>query len=150
MSFSDRPGTISGLSESSYAVPFSYRALMSGGPQLCSSLVSDGFDGEPPDRKTRLYAISSDFELGFARLKKFFTLVRTLVGAPALIHAIEETHLFLDAHRDRYTLLETIELDTMSEGTDPGARTAAAADSALWGLGARVSPNHQLIEHIRR
>ncbi len=122
MSFSDRPETISGLSEWNYAVPFSYRALMSGGPQLCSSLVSDGFDGEPPDRKTRLYAISSDFELGYARLKKFFAAVRTLVGegAPDLLHAMGETQIFLEAHRDRYMLLETIELDTMSEDTGQG------------------------------
>lgn len=123
-SFSDRPVTISGLSEWNYAIPFSYRALMSGGPQLCSSLVSDGFDGEPSDRKTRLHAISSDFELGYARLKKFLAVVRALVGdgAPGLVHAIGETQMFLEAHRNRYTLLETIELDTMSEETEQGLR----------------------------
>src|SRR5215468_4468904 len=103
-SFSDRPGTISGLSEWNYAVPFSYRILMSGGPQLCSSLVSDGFNGEPPDQKTRLYAISSDFEPGYARLKKFLAIVRTLAGggAPGLVHAIGESQTFLEAHRNRY------------------------------------------------
>ena len=124
-SYSDRPGTISGLSEWNYAVPFSYRALMSGSPQLCSSLVSDGFNDEPPDCKTRLYAISSEFELGYARLKKFFTIVRTLAGngAPGLIHGMEETQKFLEAHRNSYLLLETIELDTMSEETEQGLRT---------------------------
>jgi hypothetical protein len=129
-SFSDRPGTISGLSEWNYAVPFSYRVLMSGGPQLCSSLVSDGFDDESPDRKTRLYAISSDFELGYARLKKFFAIVRTLVGdgAPDLVHAIEETRIFLEAHRNRYVLLETIELDTMSEETEQGLRDCVKSE----------------------
>jgi hypothetical protein len=123
-SYSDRPETISGLSEWNYAVPFSYRALMSGGPQLCSSLMSDGFNGEPPDRKTRLYAISSDFELGHARLKKFFAVVRALVGdgAPDLVRAIEETQIFLGAHENRYVLLETVELDTMSEETEQGLR----------------------------
>lgn len=70
ISYADRPDTISGLSEWAYAVPFSYRVLMSGNPQLCASLVSDGFDGEPADRKTKLYAISGDFEAGFARLKR--------------------------------------------------------------------------------
>ena len=124
-SYSDRPETISGLSEWHYAVPFSYRALMSGGPQLCSSLVSDGFNDEPPDGKTRLYAISSDFELGYARLRKFFAIVRTLAGngTPDLVHAMEETQKFLEAHRNRYLLLETIELDTMSEETEQGLRT---------------------------
>jgi hypothetical protein len=123
-SYSDRPGTISGLSEWNYAVPFSYRMLMSGGPQLCSSLVSDGFNDDPPDRKTRLYAISSDFELGYARLKKFFAIVRTLVGdgAPDLVHAIEETQIFLEAHWNRYLLLETIELDIVSAETEQGLR----------------------------
>jgi hypothetical protein len=126
-SYSDRPETISGLSEWNYAVPFSYRALMSGEPQLCSSLVSDGFKNDPPDRRTRLYAISSDFELGYARLKKFFAIVRTLVGhgAPDLVHAIEETQIFLEAHRNRYMLLETIELDTMSVKTEQGLRACA-------------------------
>jgi hypothetical protein len=115
---------ISGLSEWNYGVPFSYRALMSGGPQLCFSLVSDGFDDEPPDGKTRLYAISSDFDLGYARLKKFFAIVRTLAGdgAPDLVHAMEETQKFLEAHRNRYMLLETIELDIMSEETEQGLR----------------------------
>ena len=58
----DRPETISGLSEWSYAVPFSYRVLMSGDPQLCSSSISDGFDSEPAGAKTKLYAISGDFD----------------------------------------------------------------------------------------
>jgi hypothetical protein len=99
---------------------------MSGGPQLCSSLVSDGFNGEPPDRKTRLYAISSDFELGFARLNRFFAILRALVGdgAPDLVHAIGETQIFLEAHRNRYALLETIELDAMSDETEQGLRAS--------------------------
>lgn len=140
-SFSDRPGTISGLSEWSYAVPFSYRALMSGGPQLCSSLVSDGFDDEPPDQKTRLYAISSDFELGYVRLKKFLAIVRTLVGegAPALVHAIERTRIFLDAHQNRYALLETIELDMMSEETEQGLRACVERElTACLRVGAAI------------
>jgi hypothetical protein len=140
-SFSDRPVTISGLSEWNYDVPFSYRALMSGGPQLCSSLLSDGFDGEPQDRKTRLYAISSDFDLGYARLKKFFAIVRTLAGhgAPGLVHAIEETQIFLEAHRNRYMLLETIELDTMSEDTEHGLRACVERElSACLRAGAAI------------
>lgn len=41
-SYSDGPESISGQSEWSYVVPFSHRALMSGDPQLCSSLVDGG------------------------------------------------------------------------------------------------------------
>jgi len=123
-SYSDRPETISGLSECKYAVPFSYRALMSGDPRLCSSLVSDGLEGDPPDHKTRIYAISSEFELGYARLKKFLAIVRTLAGSgsPNLVHAIEETQKFLETHRNRYLLLETIELDLLQEETEQGLR----------------------------
>jgi len=150
-SYSDRPETISGLSEWSYAVPFSYRTLLSGDPRLCSSLVSDGFRSEPPDRKTRLYAISSNFDLGYASLKKFLAIVRAIAhssartrlkkflailraiaggGAPDLIDAIEETQNFLEAHRNRYLLLETIELDSMSEQTEQGLRTSVERELA--------------------
>jgi hypothetical protein len=121
-SYSDRTETIRGLSDWNYAVPFSYRALMSGDPQLCSSLIADGFEGEPPDRKTPIYAISSDFELGYARLKKFLAVVRMLAGtgAPNLVRAIEETQEFLEARRNRYLLLETVELDMLSDDAEQG------------------------------
>lgn len=114
-SYVDRPETISGLSEWAYAVPFSYRLLMSGDPRLCASLVSDGFDREPANRKTKLYAISGEFEAGFARLKRFFSVVRPLAASsPTLIAGLDETLAFLESHRDRYLLLETVELDTMT------------------------------------
>lgn len=123
--YADRPETISGLSEWPYGIPFSYRLLMSGNPQLCASLISDGFSGEPEGNKTRLYAISSDFETGFARLNKFFSILNTLVAneAPQLIAEIKEAIQFLEAHRDRYLLLETIELDTMTESEEAKLRT---------------------------
>ena len=53
--------------------------MMSGNAQLCASLVSDGFDGEPAKRKAKLHAISSEFDLGFSRLKQFFSVLRPLV-----------------------------------------------------------------------
>jgi hypothetical protein len=118
-SYADRPETISGLSEWSYAVPFTYRVLMSGNPQLCRSLISDGFDSEPAGAKTKLYAVSGDFDVGLARLKKFFDVVRGVAAgsAPDLVEFIDPTVEFLETHRDRYLLLETVELDTMqSEG----------------------------------
>jgi hypothetical protein len=98
---------------------------MSGDPQLCSSLISDGFDGEPPQKKSKLYAISSDFESGFARLKRFFSVLRPLIGgaAPDLISGLDETTAFLEAHRDRYLLLETIELDCMTHEREAELRT---------------------------
>lgn len=114
-SYADRPETISGLSEWAYAIPFSYRVLLSGDPQVCASLISDGFDGEPPNRKTKLHAISGDFEVGFARLKRFLSIVQSIAeSSPDLIDSLNETLAFLESHRDRYLLLETIELDSMS------------------------------------
>ena len=116
-SYADRPKTISGLSEWPWGIPFSYRVLMSGDPQRCASLVSDGFEDDPPKKKTKLFAISSDFKTGFARLKKFCNVLRPLAAgsAPGLISHLDETLSFLQAHRDRYFLLETIELDCMIE-----------------------------------
>ena len=112
--YADRPETISGLSEWGYAVPFSYRVLMSGDPQLCASLISDGFEDEPDDKKSKLFAISADFEAGFARLKRFISVVRPIAATSKRLTAdLDETLSFLEAHRDRYLLLETIELDCM-------------------------------------
>ncbi|MGL6073377.1 MAG: hypothetical protein ACRC8S_04340 [Fimbriiglobus sp.] len=114
-SYADRPETISGLSEWAYMIPLSYRVLMSGNPRLCASLISDGFDGELPEQKTRLYAIVGDFDAGYARLKKLLSLVRIVGSAsPALGECIDETLEFLESHQDRYVLLETIELDSMT------------------------------------
>jgi hypothetical protein len=91
---------------------------MSGDPQLCASLVSDGFESDAPENKTKLFAISSDFETGFSRLQRFFAVLRPVAAkaSPGLTEYINEALTFLEAHRDRYLLLETIELDTMEEG----------------------------------
>jgi len=166
-SYADRPETVSGLSEWPYDVPFMYRLLMSGDPQLCASLVADGFDSDEPESKTALYAISSHFDTGFARVKRFTEIIRAATAdlpataepaaAPApqsaslinrlkhifaprqeapsnadaqasspsprasadeLLANLDETIEFLEAHRDTYLLLETIELDTMSESEE--------------------------------
>jgi len=120
-SYADRPETISGLSEWPYAVPFSYRVLLSGDPRLCASLVSDGFDNYTPERKTKLHAISGEFDTGFARLRKFSAAVRAGSGGSAGLHAgLDEAEKFLDTHRDRYVLLETVELDVMTEDSEAG------------------------------
>lgn len=115
-SYTDRPETISGLSEWAYAIPFSYRVLMSGNPCLCASLISDGFEQEPVGRKTKLYAISGEFEAGFVRLKRFFSILGPLAASssPVLLEAMDETLAFLEENRDKYLLLETVELDTMT------------------------------------
>jgi hypothetical protein len=123
-SYEDRPDTISGLSEWPYAIPFSYLVLMSGGPRLCASLISDGFEDDTPEHRTRLYAISSEFAAGHARLTKFCAAVRAASDSVNLHAALDETEKFLDAHRDRYLLLETIELDTMTEGDEGTLRSA--------------------------
>ncbi len=121
-SFLDRPETICGLSEWAYLVPFTYRVLMSGDPRLCGSLMADGLDGDTPEHKTNLYAISSEFDLGFTRLKRFFSVLREIVSdsSPQLIAGLDATETFLDCHRDRYLLLETIEIDCMSGEGEAG------------------------------
>lgn len=84
-SYEDRPEMISGLSEWAYDVPFVYRLLMSADPQLCASLVSDGFeDDEGLVQKKRLYAISSPFEPGFERVRRFAEIVKVLATAAPL------------------------------------------------------------------
>lgn len=115
--YSDRPESISGLSEWSYQIPFLYRLIMSGNTQLCASLISDGFDGEPLENKTKLYAVSGDFDTGFIRLNKFFSILKTPeIGAtPQLVADMESAVKFIEEHRNSHFLLETIELDTMTE-----------------------------------
>lgn len=163
--YADRPETISGLSEWPYDVPFMFRLLMSGDPQLCASLVSDGFDSDEPGSKTRLHAISSSFDPGFERVRRFIDIVRPLLleapetgrqpqsllghfkelispgrkaATPAAPPAapvqlpiwLDETIAFLEAHRDRYLLLETVELDTMSEETEDALLACVEAEIA--------------------
>ena len=129
--YADRPETISGLSEWAYCIPFSYRVLKSGNPTICSSLISDGFAAEEDGdgEKTRLYAISSDFDTGFARLKKFFAVLSVAItDAPYLAGEIKDALAFLEAHRDGYLLLETIELDVMTESEEGKLRACVEAE----------------------
>ena len=129
-SYEDRPETISGLSEWPYAIPFSFRVLMSGDPRLCASLISDGFEDDEPGQRTRLHAISGEFDAGHARLRKFLTAARAAnPRAEGLGAAVDTTLTYLGTHRDKYLLLETIELDIMTESGQDALR--AAAESAL-------------------
>ncbi|MFY2948123.1 hypothetical protein ACOTH1_07460 [Achromobacter ruhlandii] len=171
--YADRPETITGLSEWPYAVPFSYRLLMSGDPQLCASLISDGLDNDEPEQRTPLHAISSRFEPGLARIKRFADIVRTTVApdgasapapaaqdvaqdpepslleglkrlfAPAraktetgarapsgLLAALDETIAFLEAHRNDYLLLETVELDLMAAADKAALKTQVERELA--------------------
>lgn len=120
-SYADRPETIGGVSEWAYDVPFAYRVLLSGDPQPCASLVSDGLEDDRPDHKTRLYAVSADFEAGFARFQKLARTLKPIAGS-ALAAALDESIAFLEPHRDRYLLLETIELDLMSQSGEKALR----------------------------
>jgi hypothetical protein len=172
-SYADRPETISGLSEWSYDVPFMTRLLMSGDPQLCTSLLYDGFDEDESEFPTSLHAISSRFDLGFERVKRFIDVVRSLTvqapeaepqaaiaaqstsflanlkrlfssrqqvtappeatGAAAQLQLqlwLDETITFLEAHRDHYLLLETIELDTMCESDAAALRDCVEEEIA--------------------
>lgn len=128
-SYEDRPETISGLSEWPYAIPFSYRVLMSGDPRLCPSLIADGLEDDDPERRTPLYAISGEFDAGHARLRKLLTAVRAAnPKAEELAGAVDTTLTYLDTHRDKYLLLETVELDLMVE-SEPGALKAAVSSA---------------------
>ncbi|MGB0907295.1 MAG: hypothetical protein ACPGVT_07360, partial [Maricaulaceae bacterium] len=117
-SYSDRPDTISGLSEWNYQIPFFYLLLLSGDPQVSASLVSDGFEEE--DDPSGLYALTGDFELGMARAKKFLSTVSMCANQESgIAEATQEALEFLNAHKDKYFLLETIELDCMSPSDGP-------------------------------
>lgn len=86
-SFEDRPESLTGLSEWPYDVPFLHRLLLSGEPERCASLISDGLDDDEPGNKTPLYAISSRFEPGFKRIKRFVEIVKCM-PAPAFASAL--------------------------------------------------------------
>jgi hypothetical protein len=156
-SYADRPETLTGLSEWPYEVPFSYRVLMSGEPELCASLLADGLEDDPLGDKTRLYAISADFEQGFARLQKFCGAVRALTSdeTPELSKSLDQTVAFLAQHRDRYLLLETLELDMMTEEGGPDLRAAVArgleacrrAGAAVDALSADVTEAAEQVRH---
>ncbi|MGJ7573238.1 DUF7822 domain-containing protein [Variovorax sp. RB2P76] len=174
-SYEDRPESICGLSEWAYDVPFMYRLLMSGEPQLCASLISDGLGDDAPDQKTKLFAISSNFDLGFERVKRFVDIVQhlpapapvaerpassTLPPPPSLMDRLrqlfssqpqavpsktaaapattsiqlsgwlDEAISFLEAHRNTHLLLETIELDCMSEDEEMALRACVESEVA--------------------
>ena len=173
-SHGDRPESISGLSEWAYDVPFTYRLLMSGAPRLCASLLSDGLGDDPPKQKTKLFAISSDFDPGLSRVKRFVDIAlymavhaplegrvepvrssspATLLGRlkklflppqatlaaelnasqatlSELPRRLNESLAFLEAHRDSHLLLETIELDCMSEKGESALRTCVENEIA--------------------
>ncbi|MDP9915170.1 hypothetical protein J2W24_000805 [Variovorax boronicumulans] len=182
--YTDRPETISGISEWNYDIPFMYRLLMSGDPQLCASLISDGLDSDEGDEKVRLYAISGRFEPGFVRVKRLIDIMRYLAAqapvpapAPAVTPVVaapkatslvdrlkgwfspsaapkappaaaapaaatpatgstqlpgwlDETLAFLEAHRNEHLLLETVELDTMTESEEAPLRACVEKELA--------------------
>ena len=115
-SYYDRPESINDLSEWAYDVPLAYKILMSGNPQRCASLISDGFEDEV--EKTPLYAITADFDIGFQRLLKFKSIVEPLIYAEddGMKQSVEEGFDYLTESRLPFLLLETIELELM--GTD--------------------------------
>jgi hypothetical protein len=123
-SYSDRPETISGLSEWGYDVPIAFRVLASGGTRLCASLISDGMAGEPEGKKTRLFALCGEFAAGHARWRKLDSILRAAAGvhSKALVSALDETKQFLETHTDHNVLLETIELDVMSASSESELR----------------------------
>lgn len=121
--YRDRPESITGLSEWNYRIPLSYFILASGSTTVSSSLISEGFEGEPSTKKTPFPALTGSFAEGFARFERFAAVVR-LVGqdCPSLLTALQESHEFLRLHRDQFFLLETIELDSMKSANEAHLR----------------------------
>lgn len=85
--YHDRPERVTGLSEWPYDVPFLFRLLASGNPEVCASLISEGLEDEDADGNltTRgpLHAISGDFAIGFARVQRFLAAARIIASASA-------------------------------------------------------------------
>lgn len=107
LSFQDRPDQINSVSEWAYLVPFTFRVLMSGKPELVASLLYENLeeyddaelseefesdleldsdlDFEPTDENeyevglnNKLYAISSVCEIGIQRLEKINRILKFL------------------------------------------------------------------------
>jgi hypothetical protein len=131
-SYADRPERIVGLSEWGWQVPLSYRVLMSGSPQICASLAASGLESDAGGAKTKLHAISSDFQTGYARLEKLAAAVRHVAArsVPGLDADLTSTFAFLESHRDEFLLLETIELDMVTETDEEGLRACVEREVA--------------------
>lgn len=114
--YADRPDSIKSLSEWSYTVPLSYYILTSGNTKICASLISDLSTSSVDNDEINLYSIVGDFEIGFARLKRFLHVLD--LTAPKnyrnLRSSIENTIGFLSQNKNKYILLETLEIDCMS------------------------------------
>lgn len=175
--YEDRPVSISGLSEWAYDVPFVYRLLMSGDPQRCASLISEGLDSDTEGQSTPIHAISASFDPGFERVQRFAAIVKSMIamglatapqrrvepvaapasatlferlkrvfaGAPQLPVAppaevavgtehisrwLDDTISFLQAHRDTFLLLETIEVDLMTTSEEGALRSMVEQEIA--------------------
>lgn len=133
---------LEGVSEWSYALPLSYEILVSGDPQICRSIISNGVEVNDDGDTSPVYAVYSESETGKRRLLKLLEILkfsasqerkpstfRRLVSpfgfpfkggpvSPLLLEAIEKTQEFMNSVSHPFFLLETIELDVMSTG-DP-------------------------------
>lgn len=140
-SYQDRPDQIHGVSEWASFVPFTFRVLMSGEPVLASSLIYENLeeddlyeldedfesDSESEGNYHRsesvfndhhkIYAISSESEIGLKRLKKINRILKVL-NQPVTIEMSDKlTQMleFISARKLEFFHLETIEIDIMCE-----------------------------------
>ncbi len=131
-SYEDRPEAIHGVGEFAYYTPFIYLLLISDDPQVSACLLSDGFEDEEEDNKTKLYAVTGKAEGGLKRTFKFLKLLE-LIGkkeASFLAESAIETRKFLESKiSEDYFHLETIELDAMNVDEDD---ENYYANSARW------------------
>lgn len=122
----DRPDIAYGLSEWAYSIPLIHRILMSGDPKRCESLIFSGLENDDFDededeceideeQDLPLYAVTSHFESGYKRLKKFLSILEVLFSdiESDIIDNIQETICFLEKNKLPYLILDTVEIDMM-------------------------------------
>ncbi|MFC0179511.1 DUF7822 domain-containing protein [Thorsellia kenyensis] len=104
---------IKDLSEWNYDIPLSYFILVSGNSTLCPSLLTDTF--KESIAGDHVFALSGDFNIGYARLVKFLSTLDVLFSKneKSIKTEIQNTQSFLQQYKNNYIYLETIELDVM-------------------------------------
>jgi len=119
--FDDTAAKLSDLGEWPWVTPFLFYLLISDNPRLCPSQISDGLTTDQDGQKTDLFAVAGEFKKGARRAKKFLRLLRAIAKDPTsdLFRAAVETEQVLKEKRNRYIVLETVELDAMSEADSP-------------------------------
>lgn len=98
-------------------------------------LVADGFDSDEPESKNALYAISSHFDTGFARVKRFTEIIRAATAdlpataEPAAAPAPQSASL-INRLKHIYAPRQEASSSTVSSNADAQALSLSARASA--------------------